>query len=106
MGPRGGATCAARPEDLDRAAWIGVGNVLGKLGTRTTVDIWVGGALNGTVSVDLTNYRVDSGGSSDRIAFVDCPVDGDLGNVTVGRNESRKEKRKDCESDHDAILDW
>jgi hypothetical protein len=42
-------TGTTSPLDLELAAWVGTGNIFGELGTRTTVEIWIGGAFDRTV---------------------------------------------------------
>ena len=98
---RGTGCVATRPLDLELTARIGLGDILSELGAEATVQVWVGGAFHGAIGRDLTydgrGGRARTGG----ISIVDGTIDGDLGDIAVGRDEGRKKKREECQVDHD-----
>jgi hypothetical protein len=99
--PGGRASGATDPLNLYGAAGVGVGTEGSWLGTRATSDVGVCRTLDGFIRVDLTNGRLDGGSSANRIALVDCSVDGDFVDITVSGDKRRKDEREKCGCDHD-----
>lgn len=75
------------------ASRIGVCDFARQLSIKTTIQIRIACSLDGTIRADLA-YRAGIGSFTRGISVIHRPIDGDLSNISMGRNmRERSEER-------------
>jgi len=86
----------ANPLNQNVAAGIGVSGLGGKLGILAAVQVRVRSTLDGVDRRYLTN-STGRGILARHIAFIDSPIDGDLGDVAVGSDRVDESEERESE---------